>query len=450
MKRILNVCFFSIVIALASTANAKTITISSLKDLASYAQEDNNTIKLKAGVYKIADYLNADSIASKVQRKDYQYINFRGSNNLFDLRGVEFEIDTKLREQLKFPIHTNEIIVSGKGNTLKGLVIKCVGEGLSPGGATFEVAGVNNTIKDFTLHVQGSYPYGYGDLFGKGGPDVIRHKKQSGFLITGSHTNVFGCKLYMHSFGHGFFIQKDASDVYFENCYVEGAVRKTDEVLLETSGPAFDVKFRTWTPNREGKYIVTPGYMKSLCEDGFRTYGQNKNIRFKNCTAKNTRGGFELRTNGGVVLENCTVIGVERGFWFGNNAVAKNCKGDANYGPLLFMEGSNAIIEIEVLPNESDRKVHALATIQGQNNLVTLKASKSKTRLQSLPILIGYTHPEHGEAMSPYSLGICTQLKLNNSTNMPIIISDKASNSLVRTRGTVEDNGQNNTIEYIK
>jgi parallel beta-helix repeat protein len=333
---------------------------------------------------------------------------------------------------------------------LKGLKITCIGNGLSPGGATFEVSGQNNTIEDFDITVRGSFPYGYGDLFGKGGPDVIKHKKQSGFLITGSYTQIFRCKLLMRSFGHGFYIQKEAGNIYFEDCHVEGEVRRTDDILKETSGPAFDVNFRTWTPNREGKYVVTPGYMKSLCEDGFRTYGQNKNIRFKNCTAKNTRGGFELRTNGGVELENCTVIGSERAFWFGNGAIVKNCKGDANYGPLLFMEGSNASIEIEVLPNESDRIVHALATIQGNNNKVTL-STDGKDRTQPLSILIGYTHPEHGESMSPYSEAPCTNLVLKNMTRMPVIIGNQTTGCSIETRGTIGDNkGKDNVVKHLK
>ena len=451
MKKYIFIPIAILIIILPSTVKAESVTVSSLKELASYAAKSNNRITLKAGKYRLADYLNADSIQAKVQRKDYQYLNFSGDNNIFNFDGVEIEIDTRLRELLKFPIHTSEIMVTGTGNTLQGLTITSRGNGLSPGGATFEVAGKNNTIKNFTIHVQGSFPYGYGDLFGKGGPDVIRHQKQSGFLITGSHTNILGCKLYMRSFGHGFYIQKDAGDIYFEDCYVEGEVRSTDEVLKETSGPAFDVKFRTWTPNREGEYIVTSGYMKSLCEDGFRTYGQNKNIRFKNCTAKNTRGGFELRTNGGVVLENCTVIGAERAFWFGNNAVVKNSRGDANYGPLLFMEGSDADVEIEVLPNESDRIVHALATIQGNNNKVTLKAAKGNNRTQALPILIGYTHPEHGESMSPYGEGACSKLEFKNTTNMPVVIGEMAIGCIIETKGTVgENNGQDNVIKYLK
>ncbi len=415
--------------------NAQTIKISSLKELNQYAQLSNHRIVLKGGDYDLASYLNADSIEAKIARKDYNYINFRGNNNTFILKGVKLIVDTRLREKLKFPIHTDEIVVDGSNNYFEGLEIFQTENGLSPGGAAFNLGGNGNTVKNFNMLVRGSFPYGYGDLFGKGGPDVIRHRKQSGFLVTGSNSKIYGVKLMMRSFGHGFYVQKNANNVHFEDCYVEGEIRKTDDVLAETSGPAFDVKFRTWTANREGQYIVTPGYMKSMCEDGFRTYNQNKNISFKNCTAKNTRAGFELRTNGGTKLENCTTIGTERAYWVGNDAVIKNSRGDANYGPLLFLEGSNVGVELEVLPNESDRIVHALATIQGSNNKVTLSAKKQRT--QDLPILVGYTHPEHGESMSPYSQAPAVNLTLINKTNMPVIIGKQVVNEDITSSGKV-------------
>lgn len=417
------------------TVQAKPIKINSLKELNHYAKLSNQKIILKAGDYNLAEYLNVDSINAKVTRKDYNYINFRGSNNVFILKGVKLIVDTRLREKLKFPIHTDEIVVDGKNNYFEGLEIFQIENGMSPGGAAFNLGGSGNTVKNFKMLVRGSFPYGYGDLFGKGGPDVIRHKKQSGFLVTGSDSKIYGVKLIMRAFGHGFFVQKNANNVHFEDCYVEGELRKTDDVLAENSGPAFDVKFKTWTANREGKYIVTPGYMKSLCEDGFRTYNQNKNISFKNCTAKNTRAGFELRTNGGTRLENCTTIGTERAYWVGNDAIIKNSRGDANYGPLLFLEGSNVSVELEVLPNESDRTVHALATIQGSNNKVTLYSKKQ--RKQELPILVGYTHPEHGESMSPYSQASATNLTLINKTNMPVVIGKQVVNENVKSSGKV-------------
>jgi parallel beta-helix repeat protein len=415
------------------SVKAKPIKINSLKELNHYAQLSNQKIILKAGTYDLTAYLNADSIQAKIDRKDYNYINFRGSNNTFILKGVKLIVDTRLREQLKFPIHTDEIVVDGSQNYFEGLEIFQIENGLSPGGAAFNLGGNGNTVKNFKMLVRGSFPYGYGDLFGKGGPDVIRHRKQSGFLVTGSDSKIYGVKLIMRAFGHGFYVQKNANNVHFEDCYVEGELRKTDDVLAETSGPAFDVNFRTWTANREGKYIVTPGYMKSLCEDGFRTYNQNKNISFKNCTAKNTRAGFELRTNGGTRLENCTTIGTERAYWVGNDAIIKNSRGDANYGPLLFLEGSNVSVELEVLPNESDRIVHALATIQGSNNKVTLYSKKQ--RKQELPILVGYTHPEHGESMSPYAQAPAVNLTLINKTTMPVVIGKQVVNENVKSSG---------------
>lgn len=419
---------------------ADTIHISSLKELNKYAAESNHTIVMKAGLYKLEDYLIEDTIAFRLERKYYQYITFSGNNNKFIMDDVEIIVNTELRKRMKHPIHTNEFIVAGDNNGFRGLKITCSGNGTSPGGALLEVSGNGNVIRNFTLWVQGSFPYGYGDLFGKGGPDVIRHHKHSGFLITGKNIKVYGCHLYMRSFGHGYFIQKDARDIYFEDCVVEGEIRTTDDVLKETSGPAYDVDFRTWTPNREGKYIVTPGYTKSLCEDGFRTYGQNANITFINCTAKNTRGGFELRTKKGVYLENCTTIGTERAYWVNDNAVVKNCKGDANYGPLLFVEGNNIQVELEVSANESECIVHALATIQGANNRITLRNPEGNKRSKAIPILIGYTHPEHGESMSPYGQAPCTDLNLINDTDMPVVMGKEATNCTITSEEIMNEN----------
>ncbi|TWU44258.1 hypothetical protein Q31b_17940 [Novipirellula aureliae] len=427
---------------MCGTINAAEVKISSLNELADYASKSGNVITMSPGVYPLEGYLPVDSMRARHDNKQFQFITFSGSNNIFKLDGVELEVDNALRKALSPPVHTSEFLMTGSNNTLKGLLIRYNGEGTSSGGAALQVAGNGNVLKNITLHVSGSYPYGYGDLFGKGKPKetVIKHSKHSGLLVTGSDTKLDGCKLYMRSFGHGYFVQQNAKNIYFEDCYVEGAVRSTDDILAETSGPAFDVKFRTWTPNREGEFVVTPGYMKSLCEDGFRVYGQIKNIHFKNCTAKNTRAGFELRTNGGIRLENCTTIGTERGYWLGNGAIVKNCRGDANYGPLMFVEGNNLDVELIVTPSESDRLVHALITVQGENNKVVLKSEDGKKKTNGLPILIGYTPPEHGESMSPFGESETRGLKLNNETGMPIKIGAKARDCQIETDGSVLEN----------
>ena len=140
------------------------------------------------------------------------------------------------------------------------------------GDAVVGVVGKGNTLRDCTIRVQGSAPYGYGDLFGKGG------HKHSGMHITGNGTRVIGCKVYTRAFGHAFYLQEDCADCSFEDCYAEGVMRRTDEVLAETSGMAFDRKFRTEMKNRSGEARILPGYMKALSEDGFRTYGTHRNL----------------------------------------------------------------------------------------------------------------------------------------------------------------------------
>ncbi len=441
MKKIslLLMVIVAIFLTLSNTLFAeKTTEVKTLEEFAQLVAQDNQDIKLAPGVYKMRDYLNADSIANRVARKDYQYIIFSGSNNTIDMTGVVWEIDTELRKLLKHPIHTDEIIVMGDNNQLLGLEIKHIGNTTSPGGCAFTVRGESNTIEGFTIHVQGSSPYGYGDLFGKGKDHVLKHQKHSGFLINGSGTTVKGCKLYMKSFGHGFFIQKHPEDVTLIDCYVEGETRATDDILAETSGPAFDVQFRTLNKNREGKYVVTKGYTKALCEEGFRTYGACKNLKFINCTAKNTRGGFELRSKDvSMYLENCTTIGTERAYWVGEGAIVKGCKGDAQNGPLLFVEGNSCEIEIDVIPNESGRMVHALATIHGDNNRITLNQYEGQDRASQIPILVGYSQPSAGEPMSPFGQAHCENLTLINNTMMPVIVGQKCIGGDIESKGVV-------------
>ncbi|MFI3280068.1 MAG: hypothetical protein SNI70_09070 [Rikenellaceae bacterium] len=412
----------------APTLMAKSIKVASLSQFATLIAQDNQEIKLVAGTYSLRDYLNADSISSRVARKDYQYLKFSGSGNTIDMKGVILEVDTELRELLKHPIHTDEIMVTGNNNHLKGLEIKHKGFTTSPGGCAFTVKGAGNTIEGFTLRVQGSAPYGYGDLFGKGKDHVIKHQKHSGFLITGDKTTVIGCNLYIRSFGHGYFIQQNPEDVTLIDCYVEGEIRTTEDMLTETDGPAFDVNFRTLSPNRDGEYVVTTGYVKALCEEGFRTYGACKNLRFINCTAKNTRGGFELRSwDESMYLENCTAIGTERAYWLGEGAIAKNCKGDACYGPLLYVEGGNCDVDIKLIASESKYIVNALATIHGKNNKIKISPYKGKDQAINLPIMLGYVQPEHGEAMSPFTESACENLTLENSTQMSVIVGKQCT-----------------------
>ncbi len=421
------------VLGFTALAADKPLTISSLGELAKLAAQSGQNVKMKEGTYRLVDFIPLDTIKERQEQKEWQFITFSGSSNTFDLTGVTIELDTALRNALRSPIHTDEFLINGQNNTLKGLTITSVGDGIAFGGAVLGVTGTGNILRDCTVYVRGSAPYGYGDLFGKGG------HKHSGVHITGSGTRFFGCKVFTKAFGHAFYLQENCDDVLFENCHAEGVMRRTDEMLAETSGMAFDRKFMSEVMNRSGTKRIQPGYMKALSEDGFRTYHTHQNLRFKNCTVKNMRGGFELRTKTAPRIENCTAVGCERGFWVSTGATVTNCKGDTQFGPLLYVEGDNANVNVQLLPTEADKiTVHVIAAIYGSGNKVTITAKGR--RVHALPILVGFTPPTMGENATANSERKASNLILHNQTTMPVVIGAKAEESQIFTQGPVKEN----------
>jgi hypothetical protein len=435
MRRLFALVFPLIVAVEGAAAPAKpaSLTISSLAELAQVATQSDQTVKVKPGLYRLQEFIQTNSIKERQKRKEWQFITFSGSDNTFDFTGVTIELDTALRQALRSPIHTDEFLVSGARNTFKGLTITSVGDGRALGGAVLGVTGEGNTLHDCTIHVQGSHPYGYGDLFGKGG------FKHSGIHITGSGSRFVRCKVFTKAFGHAFYLQENCNDVSFEDCHAEGVMRRTDEMLAETSGMAFDRSFMSEVFNRSGTKCMQPGYVKALSEDGFRTYHTHQNLRFKNCTAKNMRGGFELRTKSAPRLENCTVTGCERGFWVSEGAV-----GDAQYGPLLYVEGDKAKVEVRLLPSESkDAKVHAVAAIYGSGSDVKITGS----RIHAVPILVGFTPPAMGENATAHGERAARGLILRNETNMPVVLGAKSEKCQIHTKGPVQENkGKENVV----
>lgn len=146
------------------------VTVSSLADLAQAAAKSGQTVTMKPGMYRLLDYIPPSAIPERRQRGEFQFLTFGGSGNVVHLAGVTIEVDTALRNALHAPIHTAEFLVKGNNNALDGLTINDIGDGKSMGGAALGVTGSGNALRNCVLHVCGSFPYGYGDLFGKGGP----------------------------------------------------------------------------------------------------------------------------------------------------------------------------------------------------------------------------------------------------------------------------------------
>ena len=443
MKKLQNIFILGLVF-ISNFMNADEVKINSVKELADYASQSGNVITMSPGVYQLSDYLSFDSMIKRHERKEFQFITFSGSNNVFNLEGVELEVDNSLRESLNAPLHNSEFLITGNKNILKGLTIRYKGNGIALGAAAFVAGGEDNILKNIELHVNGSFPYGYGDYLGKGKKSIVKHKKHSGILITGINTKLYGCKVFMRSLGHAFFIQ-GGDNTYFKDCYAEGQIRATNEMLAETSGPAFDNNFASIYRNYDGEKKIPSNYMKSLNECGFRTYSTGK-VTAINCVAKNMRVGFALAK---VSLKNCEAINCERGYYL-NKAVTKNCRGDAKYGPLLYLVGdAPSKIDLTLMPGETNMKVHAVATICGKGHEVSIKNFDKQERKKVIPIMLGYGMPSSGEISAIIPEKSAENIKINNKASLAIIVGKMATNCKIKTNGDVVENKGTN-IEIKK
>ncbi|ANW95385.1 hypothetical protein AXE80_03430 [Wenyingzhuangia fucanilytica] len=439
---------------LCNFIHAAEIKINSLKELATYAAKSGNIIVMEPGVYQMEDYLTSEVVKNtkpdKVGR--YAMIKFSGSHNVFDFTGVTIEVDTKLL--IVFKARVSEFYVEGSHVHIKGLTVTDIGNHpKAKGGHSFTVAGDDAVIEKVTLNMSGSFPYGYGDLLGKGKGALVPLKKHSGMCIEGLNDKIIDCSIYSKSYGHCFFVQ-GGRNVLFENCYAEGVTRTTDDMLSEISGPAFDVNFASVYKNYAGENIITPGYTKSLNECGFRMYGKGGVNGVKtgavtaiNCTAKNTRIGFAFaKITGDVLIKDSKAIGCELGYNVGGLTV-ENSIGDAVNGPLLYVnKGEKTTVELALLPTESKTKVHVLAAIAGDYHNITLTKWRNMKRGQNLPIKIGVTRPPANNGFSPLGTVKTSGIVLNNSTEMSVELNSESSECKVISNGVVEDKGNNNEI----
>lgn len=442
--------FCSILMVTAMSTNAQ-VTVSSLSELANVAAQSNQTVVMEPGVYEMADYLTPTVIANDTPADEFNrraMLLFSGSNNTYDFTGVTINIDTELLNDLGGNVI--EFYVTGNDINFKGLTVNDIGDSpTASGGQSFTILGDNVVVKDVTLNMSGSSPYGYGDLLGKGSGNLVPMRKHSGLLVNGLNVSVIGCKIYSTSFGHLFFVQ-GGRNVLFQDCYAEAVTRTTDEMLAETSGPAYDLDFEAVYPNYNGDKVITSGYTKSLSECGFRTYGQGagnttEGVTLVNCTAKNTRVGFALEIGAPVLVKDCVAIGNEAGYNV-KDVTIENSRGDAVNGPLLYLSGDASEVELYLETTLPSTTLHAVATIAGNNHKVDLKKRNDETRTEAHKIIVGATRPTGTNPFSPLGTSATSGLVLNNCTEMPVEILSNTSSSVVNTTGDVSNNGSGNII----
>ncbi len=423
--------------------------------IASLNQNDVN-IKLAPGTYSFGP----DDVTSGLI-PNYEIFVLRGNNTNYDFTDVIFEFDTDL-----FSSYGNEEVVEfrlyGENITVKNLTIIDIGDSAPTFRArNIHLDGVNNTIDGFNITSRGSYPYGYGDLFGKGGGSVISHTKHSTILIRGEGNTFKNSNITSRSYGHIVFIQ-GGKDVLIDNVYVEGDdMRTTDDVLAEegTGSAADNVNFMTvWG------YKVPPGYMISMQEAGFRSYesaehysgngvtSTTENVTIRNCTAKHVRSGFNLVFGTGtMIMENCTSIENESGFAIQKGGSIINCKSDAKYGTVYqnaYENDSGITADITITNSDGSYGTHPIAYIGGSSQNITLKSEETNVS-QERSIKLGGDKNDLRlleDSNSSQNNHATTSSTLINYSGFPVELTDVSSGNIIYSCGTVTDNGTANTV----
>ncbi len=432
--------------------DSSVITIRSLDELMRYIKLEGINAKMVPGTYQITTEFTQqyggeiDSVSG-----DVGLFDFNGGGSTYDFEGVRFEITTDILRSLPgtssrsfYTFH-----LCGKGSTLKNLEIEFIGDTYTySGGAAILMDGEDNTIDGFSLTNRGSYPYGYGDLFGKGSNNTINHNKHSGILVRGDRPKLLNTKVYQYSFGHSIFCQ-GSYDALIEGCYATSELRTTDGVLAEVGTAAANIDFLTcWG------YKVPPGYKFSCCEAGIRAYstglvhntGESRNttnLTVRDCETFQVRSAFNTHfASGTKLVENSRSIDCETAFSVGNGQ-AINCEGNANIGPVFVMPystSSNSTVDIKVISSQNTNIYGCqdlLAYFGGNNHNITFTEDVDTKMYyhDKLNIMFsggrpGLRHLNSENATDTDDLATNNIIFVNN-TYYPIVFATNATNHTV-------------------
>ncbi|WP_083435211.1 right-handed parallel beta-helix repeat-containing protein [Rhodopirellula islandica] len=444
-------------------AAGSTVRVNSIDELRRVAKGDDQQIVVAPGEYWITDRRG---------------LEFSGSNNTVEWTGV------KLIVPMDVVSGRNLFRLTGNGITLRGGTI----EDTYPDGSTevtdygsynhgrkfggmneMVISGDNNRVIGMKMTIRGSYPYGYGNMFGIGRAAVLRLKKHCGIQITGDNTVVDGCQIKMEAFGHAIFVQ-GGNRTTVRNTIVEGTVRPSNECYTELHrrdlAKRFDYQLQ-WPEEVRGLPIPRD-HMLNCMEDGIRAYKGAGEMIVDNCVVKKARGGIKLYMAKKATVTNCQVLDcVIQGYSLPSRGVIENCSGNAAYGPLLYIHSdshSGQQIDLEVLPAPHSLGDHPLAAIKGRRHTIRLwqKAAKAET---PRPIIVGYAlrfdflsvdfpevpegHETHFEKHAPETYR-AADITLTNETENPVVLAKLSSDNHITSLGPVTDLGSDNEVKSIQ
>lgn len=427
------------------------VTVNSIRELRAAMAKSDQTITMTPGTYTVRERHDGTTV-----------FHFSGSNNTFKFTDVTILIPVKLLSSMDFnPMHahvsyhltgshitfidgTFEDVYPNKMKAVTDFVkFNNEEEDYHPARqmTEFKLEGDNITLNGCTITVRGSYPYGYGDMWGKGRGAVVSLKKHAGINVLSKNCVLDGVDLSVLAYGHGIFMQLDADNTLIQNCNLQGRVRLGADMLEEGRGSLphkfdYTVKFGYL----DGKPIPSDK-MFALTEDGIRNYKGVGTLTVKNTTVTNFRGGMSLATGGTAHVENVNLVNCEHGYTLPGNSKIIKSTGDASYGPIIncpYPQNSNDLYDITVI-NRPSTGDHNFADIVGKD--LTIKFRYPGVIPDTIrDIALG--QKQGG------GTGNASGIKILNGTPHPIVINDEGSDNFGASRSRITDNGEDNNIDY--
>ena len=380
------------------------VTVDSIEELRHYLDREYHDITMAPGTY----WMTGPTTRPAASDEGGRFLDFRGEHSKYVFTDVHIKVDTqelhgygsdynlKIFHVTGDYIEVDGLTLSMEKLTLRGKDVFGLDKEWHHGSGActlVKVIGSNTTIKNCEFTTGGSYPYGYGDVFGKGArkyddSPFIQPKKMSGFLITegASDVKVENVTLNMKSFGHGFFLQLGAKDIEYINCTILGDdMADSDDIIAHPL-------YQKWGFTTH-KTALPTDIRISKHEGGFRSYSNPdwetngypeylQNITIDNCRIERMRTGIALGSDTGYLrVSNTEVYECEYGFSpsdLASENTFTDCKGDALNGPLIHFKKSVDDIEdmeIELTGDCPGKGIWPIAKISGNNNVITLTSS---------------------------------------------------------------------------
>lgn len=421
-----------------TTTDAKSVVkVSSIAELQSALEKSDQKIIMQAGNYELGS----------------QSFSLSGNNNVVDLTDAYFSCDVSQAGD-------SRMTITGHGNTIRNGEFEDVYyNGMKEvtdftaynrdrkrlangGGVNIRIRGDSNHIVGLKVTVRGSFPYGYGAMFGIGRNHSFKLSKHGGILVTGKNTVLDGVEVYQKAFCHAIFIQSPADNTLIKNSLVEGAVRATNDMYAETDPNSLPHKYDYKMPfsivggrNKPGTPIPKD-HMFTITEDGIRVYSGGGSVRVENTTVKKTRGGIRLYLAISATVVNCTAIDCgSTNFNLPKGGTIKGSSGNFAYGPLSdFRLGrSNQKIDMTILPSPNAMGDHSIAHIQGNGHHIVFRRSPGPRNTTTRPIVVT------GDDST-----------IRNETEYPIVLESSAGGNTVVSFGPVTDHGTDNKVSRMR